>query len=179
MKGIFWNSRGLADLAKYQYISDAVKEHNLDFIAVMKTGKQDMSKTSLNRLSGGADFVWHCLPPKGRYEGILLGVNATVLELSIVVEGEFYIKFHLCNKIDNFKWILMAIYGPVQDSFKTAFLSELVRACQQNHLPTIIGGGGILTLCDTVKRKIMIDLTTIGLSCSMQSSIALTYEKLS
>jgi hypothetical protein len=141
MKGIFWNSRGLADLAKYQYISDAVKEHNLDFIAVMKTGKQDMSKTSLNRLSGGADFVWHCLPPKGRYEGILLGVNATVLELSIVVEGEFYIKFHLCNKIDNFKWILMAIYGPVQDSFKTAFLSELVRACQQNHLPTIIGGG--------------------------------------
>jgi hypothetical protein len=117
-------------LAKYRYISDAVKEHNLDFIAVMETGKQDMSKTSLNRLSGGADFVWHCLPPKGRSRGILLGVNATVLDLSIVVEGEFYIKFHTCNKIDNFKWILMVVYGPAQDSFKTAFLSELVRACQ-------------------------------------------------
>jgi hypothetical protein len=178
MKGIFWNSRGLADLAKYRYISDAVKEHNLDFIAVMETGKQDMSKTSLNRLSGGANFVWHCLPPKGRSGGILLGVNATVLDLSIVVEGEFYIKFHLCNKIDNFKWILMVVYGPSQDNFKTTFLSELVRACQQNHLPTIIGGGGV-TLCDTVKRKIMIDLMTVGLSCSMLSSIALTYEKLS
>jgi hypothetical protein len=141
MKGIFWNSRGLADLAKYRYISDVVKKHYLDFIAVMETGKQDMSKTSLNRLSGGANFVWHCLPPKGESGVILLGVNVTVLDLSIVVEGEFYIKFHLCNKIDNFKWILMVVYRPVKDSFKTAFLSELVRACQQNHLPTIIGGG--------------------------------------
>jgi hypothetical protein len=130
MKGIFWNSRGLANLAKYRYISDVVKEHNLDFIAVMETGKQDMSKTSLNRLSGGADFIWHCLPPKGRSGGILLGVNAMVLNLSIVVEGEFYIKFYTCNKIDNFKWILIVVYGPAQDSFKTAFLSELVRACQ-------------------------------------------------
>jgi hypothetical protein len=66
MKEIFWNSRGLADLAKYRYISDAVKEHNLDFIAVMEMGKQDMSKTSLNRLSRGVDFIWHSLLPKGR-----------------------------------------------------------------------------------------------------------------
>jgi hypothetical protein len=42
MKG---NSRGLKDLAKYRYISDAVKERNLDFIVVIETGKQDMSKT--------------------------------------------------------------------------------------------------------------------------------------
>jgi hypothetical protein len=65
MKGLYWNSRDLSDLAKYRYISDAVKEHNLDFIAMMETGKHDMSKTNLNRLSGGADLVWHCLPPKG------------------------------------------------------------------------------------------------------------------
>jgi hypothetical protein len=107
---------------------------------VMETRKQDMSKKNLSRLSGGADFVWHCLPPKGRSGGILLGINATVLDLMMIVEGEFYLKFHLCNKIDNFKWILMAVYGPAQDNFKTAFLSELVRACQQNTLPTIIGG---------------------------------------
>jgi hypothetical protein len=34
----------------------------------------------------------------------------------------------------------MVAYGPTQDNFKTTFLSELVRACQQNPLPTIIGG---------------------------------------
>jgi hypothetical protein len=80
----------------------------------MEIGKQDMSKTNLARLSGGANFVWHCLPPHGRSGGILLGVNTEMLYLSfsLIVEGEFYIKYHLCNKADNFKWILMVVYGP-------------------------------------------------------------------
>ena len=34
----------------------------------------------------------------------------------------------------------MAVYGPAQEDFKPAFLSELVRTCQQNTLPTLIGG---------------------------------------
>ena len=34
----------------------------------------------------------------------------------------------------------MAVYGPAQEEFKTHFLIELVRACQQNPLPTLIGG---------------------------------------
>ena len=140
MKGFFWNSRGLSDLAKYRYLAEAIRDHNLDFVAVMETGKQDMSKSNLSRLSGGADFIWHCLPPRGRSGGILLGINASFLDLSLIVEGEFYIKFHLCNKSDNFKWILMAVYGPAQEEFKTPFLTELVRACQQNPLPTLIGG---------------------------------------
>jgi hypothetical protein len=33
----------------------------------------------------------------------------------------------------------MAVYGPAQDEFESNFLAELVRACQQNHLPTIVG----------------------------------------
>jgi exonuclease III len=140
MKGLFWNSRGLSDLAKYRYISDAVRDNDLDFVAVMETGKQDMSKSNLARLSGGADFVWHCLPPKGRSGGLLLGVRDSTLELSLIVEVEFYIKFHLCNKSDKFSWILMAIYGPAQDDHKAAFLTELVRAGQQNTLPTLMGG---------------------------------------
>ena len=140
MKGIFWNSRGHSDLAKYRYVADAIKEHKLAFVALLETGKSDMSKTNLTRLSGGADFVWHCLPPRGRSGGILLGINAAVLDLSLTVEGEFFVKFHLRNKEDNFKWILMAVYGPAQDDFKSSFLAELVRACQQNPAPTLISG---------------------------------------
>lgn len=34
----------------------------------------------------------------------------------------------------------MAVYSPAQYEFKSSFLSEVVRACQQNPLPTIIGG---------------------------------------
>ena len=56
------------------------------------------------------------------------------------MEVNFFIKFHLRNRCDDFKWILMAVYGPTQDEFKSAFLAELVRKCQQNPLPTLIGG---------------------------------------
>ena len=90
MKGIFWNSRGLSDLAKYRCVSDSIRDNKLDFVAVMETGKQDMSRANLNRLSGGADFVWHCLPPRGRSGGILLGINAIALDVSLIVEGEFF-----------------------------------------------------------------------------------------
>jgi hypothetical protein len=56
MKGIFWNSRGLSDLAKYRYILEAMRDHNLDFLAIMETEKNDMSKVDLARLSSGAGF---------------------------------------------------------------------------------------------------------------------------
>jgi hypothetical protein len=117
-------------LAKHRYIADVIKKGNLDFVTIMESGKQDMQRANLSRLSGGADFIWHCLPPWDQSGGILLGVNNAAVQLSMIVEGEFFIKFHLCNKIDNFKWILMAVYRPAQDEFKTAFLSELVRTCQ-------------------------------------------------
>ncbi|KAG2578707.1 hypothetical protein PVAP13_6NG119300 [Panicum virgatum] len=124
MKGFYWNSRGLSDLAKYRYILDAIRD--LDFVAVMETGKQDMSRLNLNRLSGNADFIWHCLPPRGRSGSILLGINSTVLDLSVHYCGRgFFMKFHLRNRNDDFEWILMAVYGPAQDEFKSAFLSEL------------------------------------------------------
>ncbi|WVZ52760.1 hypothetical protein U9M48_003788 [Paspalum notatum var. saurae] len=44
-------TKGLSDLAKYRYVSEAVRDLNLDFFAVMETGKQDMSKTNLAQLS--------------------------------------------------------------------------------------------------------------------------------
>lgn len=153
MKGIFWNSRGLLDLAKYRYVAENIKEHNLDFVALLETRKNDVSKTNLDRLAGGADFVWHCLPPRGRSGGILLGINAAVMDLSLIVEGEFYVKFHLRNKEDRFEWILMAVYGPAQDEFKSSFLAELVRACQQNPHPTLIGGDFNILRSSTEKNN--------------------------
>ena len=62
-----------------------------------------MSRSNLTRLSGGVDFVWHYLLPRGRSGGILLGVKAASFDLSMIVEGEFFIKFHLSNKSDKFK----------------------------------------------------------------------------
>lgn len=39
MKGIFWNSCGFGDASKFRFISECVKEQNLDFIAILETRK--------------------------------------------------------------------------------------------------------------------------------------------
>ena len=43
MNGMFSNSRGLGDLAKHLHFADCVRDHNLDFLAISKTGKRDFS----------------------------------------------------------------------------------------------------------------------------------------
>jgi hypothetical protein len=53
MKGIFWNSRGLSDLAKSRFLADTSKERNLDFIALLETCKKDFSQPTLDNFSGG------------------------------------------------------------------------------------------------------------------------------
>jgi hypothetical protein len=58
--------------------------------------------------------------------------------------------------VDNFKWILMAVYGPAQEVFKTTFLTELVRTCQQNYLLTLIGGDFNMMRSMKEKTKIIL-----------------------
>ena len=87
MKGIFWNSRGLKDLAKRRFLAEASLEHRLDFIALSRTGRNNFAPQFLNALSGGVDFDWHCLPPRGRSGGILLGVRCDSLEVRKCSDG--------------------------------------------------------------------------------------------
>lgn len=63
-----------------------------------------------------------------------------VLDILSIVEGEFYVKFHVWNKSDGFQWILVAVYGAAQEEFKEAFLVGLVNACSKMSLPILIGG---------------------------------------
>ena len=99
---------------KYIYISDAVRGNGLDFVTVMETRKQDMSKSILAHLLG--EFIWFgtVYLQKEYLEvcSLLLAVRESTFELSLIVEGEVYIEFHLCNKSDKFSWILMAVFGP-------------------------------------------------------------------
>jgi hypothetical protein len=71
----FWNSDGFGDLAKHRFVEDTIKDHHLDFLAVLKTGRSNFANPFLNNLAGGSDFQWFCLPPIGRSGGILVGIN--------------------------------------------------------------------------------------------------------
>ena len=77
MRGIFWNSRGLKDLAKRRFLADASIEYKLDFIALSVTGRGKFTPQFLSTLSRGVDFDWHCLPPRGRSVVSYLGLNVS------------------------------------------------------------------------------------------------------
>jgi hypothetical protein len=51
MKGIFWNSRGLSDLAKTRFLRETSKE--VAFIALLETSKNDFPRIHRIILVGG------------------------------------------------------------------------------------------------------------------------------
>ena len=166
MKGIFWNSRSLKDLAKRRFLVEASVEHRLDFIALSETGRDNFAPQFLNTLSGGIDFDWHCLPPRGRSGGILLGVRCEVLEVRSVVMGDFVVKFRVRSKADGFNWALVAVYGATPPEHKPEFLDDLVRICGPEQLPILVGV--ILTSLEGVRIRTMTTLTADGRSCSIR-----------
>jgi hypothetical protein len=141
MKGIFWNCRGLRDLAKHTFLHDVAVDNRLDFVALSETNKNSFSTQSLENFCGGADFVWHWRCPRGMSGGMLMGINQESFVVENIEDGDFHIKFILRNKADGFRWALLSVYGAAQDELKQQFLSELVRACSNcGNLPFLVGG---------------------------------------
>ena len=140
MKGIFWNCDGFKDPKKHRFISDLTKEHNLSFIAISEIGRRSFTSPFLKNLCSGKNYIWHVKEPKGRSGGILLGIDLEVFDIGAIDEGDYYVKFHLCNKNDSFKWALVVVYGPAQAEFKENFLTELVHMCSHEQLPMLIRG---------------------------------------
>jgi hypothetical protein len=105
------------------------------------------------------------MAPKGRSRGMLVGIDLKVMDIGAIDEGDHYVKFHLCNKSDSFKWSLVAVYGPAQDDKKEGFLAEMANMCSHENLPTMIGGD--FNILRSSREKTMIDLMIGGLFCSM------------
>ena len=69
-----------------------------------------------------------------------MGFNKATLTVQSMVAGDFCVKFHLRSKNDGFLWALVVVYGAAQDEKKPDFLSELVRICEDETLPILVGG---------------------------------------
>jgi exonuclease III len=140
LKGITWNCEGFRDTAKHRFVKDSIREHRLDFIALLETGRSNFTFHFLRSLAAGFNFSWFCLPPHGRSGGILVGINSETIEVMNVITGDFSVRMHLKCKKDGFEWAFVPVYGAAQDALKPDFLAELVRMCEIQFLPILIGG---------------------------------------
>ena len=72
--------------------------------------------------------------------GILLGVKVDLLELEDCTIRDFSIDVTIKNRISNFRWAFVVVYGPAQHNLSNLFLDELDLICNSNLLPLVIGG---------------------------------------
>ena len=140
MRGMIWNADGFGDTAKHLVVNEMVKENKLDFVAIIEIGRSSFATPFLTFLAAGLDFVWYCLPPHGRSGEMLLGFNKDILTVQDVISEDFCVKLHLKTKLDGFSWVLVVVYGAAEDNKKTEFLAELVRICEGETAPILVGG---------------------------------------
>jgi hypothetical protein len=62
---------------------------------------------------------------------MLVGFNTSTLHVHNVIPGDRCVKIILLSKEDNFKWVLVALYGTSQEEHKLDFLAELVSYLQE------------------------------------------------
>jgi hypothetical protein len=154
---------------KHKFISDLTKENNLNIIDISETGRSDFSPRFLKKLCSGRDYLWYSKAPRSRSGGMLLWVDLQTFDIRAIDKGDFYIKFHLCNKVDDYKWALVVVYGPAQDESKERFLAELVNMCSHERLPLLVGGD--YNILRNSSEKIMTITMQDGPSCLMLSQM--------
>ena len=79
------------------------EDKRLDFIALSETNKNSFSTQCLENFCAEADFVCHWQSPRGMSGGMLMGINRESFEVENIIDGDYYIKFVLRNKVDGFR----------------------------------------------------------------------------
>ena len=87
LRGMTWNPEGFCDPTKHLFVRESIREHRLDFIALLETSRSNFVVPFLQHLACGFDFTWYCLPPHGRLGGILVGINMETLHVKKVDVG--------------------------------------------------------------------------------------------
>ncbi|XP_024311805.1 uncharacterized protein LOC112269369, partial [Brachypodium distachyon] len=91
-----------------------IVENGVHFIGLEETMKTKYHESWFRSIAGPRSFVWQHTPPRGRSCGLLLGVNADVLETMEVELGTH----------------LVVVYGPAQVDDKEFFLTEFAQVLE-------------------------------------------------
>ena len=69
-----------------------------------------------------------------------MGINTDTLQVLKVSTGDYCVKMHIKCKRDGFEWVFVPVYGAAQEAQKAEFLAEMVRMCDSEPLPKLVGG---------------------------------------
>ena len=70
----------------------------------------------------------------------MVGASKDIVEVVEEEYGEFFQSLHLWNVEDGIDWVLINVYGLVQDDRKAFFLQELLDKIKRTQSPLLVGG---------------------------------------
>lgn len=69
-----------------------------------------------------------------------MGIDQDKLEMEHTENFEFCISMTVRNRLNNFRWLMLTVYGPAHHDRSLDFLEELYNICKEAVLPIIVGG---------------------------------------
>lgn len=154
MKGLFWNIRGMGNIEKTGHLQDLIRDHKLNFVAILETVKHDFSTELLNKLSSGRNMHWCWMAARGRSGGILVGMDKDKVNVLNEKTGKYFIRLKLSNADNKKVWDFMAVYGAAQAEQKAEFLTELAKEFYSQGSPLVVGGDFNILRKESEKNKI-------------------------
>ena len=142
MRALFWNLRGFGHDGRRRQLIEYIRDEHIDIVAIQETLRSEFTLQELEHLSPHL-FAWHWLPSSGtsgHSGGILLGVKDATFEVGSMDRGEFFVSMEIFERALNFKWEVIAVYGPADHRRSPAFLAELQLKISNSPHPVLVGG---------------------------------------
>lgn len=149
MRIMFWNIRGLGTPHRRGFVTNHILQEDLDIVALQETIKQDFSDQELREMAGNQDLNWTWSPARGHSRGLVVGIKTELFEIEqeevsdtfirILIRNRMMLK-KIRNRITNFRYWVVNVYGHAHHEFSGDFISELSSFCEKETLPIILGG---------------------------------------
>jgi hypothetical protein len=111
----------------------------LEVVALQETIKQNFEDWEIKELAGNQVFAWLWSPSKGHSGGMMIGVNLEKLEVEDCIYENFFMGVLIRNRITNYRFWVINVYGPAQHNLSKDFLPDL-SSCDNLRLPMMMGG---------------------------------------
>jgi hypothetical protein len=89
---------------------------------MQETMIKEFSVPELRKLVDGYNFSWNWSASQGHSGGTLIGVRQGDLDTEEIDEGNFFSSVKIRNRVDNFCWEIITVYGLVKFELKGQFL---------------------------------------------------------
>lgn len=140
MRIMFWNVRGLGTSHRRSWVKNHILQEDLDLVAIQETIKKDFMDWELKEMAGNKDFSWVWAAAKGHSGGLITGIKIDTFEMEEVFHGNYFLGVLLRQRVNNFRFWCINVYGPAKHEFSMDFILELSGFCKGEMLPILLGG---------------------------------------